>query len=286
MPRVPEFVPDGNLIGIPWRVALALQADGWVLRQDIIWYSPNKMPESVTNRCTKSHEHIFMLVKGSGYYFDALAIAETAKHGPLPRLRVNGQGVDETKALAGKQQAGNGELVNKRDVWIVPTHGYSGAHFASYSPRLIEPCITAGTSEHGACAACGMPWERVAVRVGGSTEESGGKYDTTLNNRNGIGSSTQRAAANRYTVGWRRPCGCLTDEVVPCTVLDPFVGSGTTVATALSLGRRGIGIDLSETYLKDCAIPRIETAASGGASRRPTVPVRGAAPPAPRRMRG
>lgn len=108
-----------DLIGIPWRVAFALQADGWYLRQDIIWHKPNPMPESVEDRCTKAHEYIFMLSKKSHYYYDHVAIKEDA--------------VGET-----------GDKKNKRSVWTVNTKGYKGAHFAVYPKKLIEPCILAG----------------------------------------------------------------------------------------------------------------------------------------------
>jgi len=108
-----------DLVGIPWRVAFALQADGWYLRQDIIWHKPNPMPESVQDRCTKSHEYIFLLRKSAKYYYDNEAI----KYGP--------------------------ENSNKRSVWSIPVASYSEAHFATYPPELIKPCILAGCPEGG-----------------------------------------------------------------------------------------------------------------------------------------
>lgn len=268
----------GDDAGIPWRVALALQADGWVLRQDIIWYSPNKMPESVQNRCTKSHEHIFLLAKGEGYYFDAAAIQEPfadERNGNPGKYKgmlkslvtpqgthgagVTGSGWNEDKSATGK---------NKRDVWIVPTTGYPGAHFAVYSPRLITPCILAGTSEYGCCSTCGKPYKRMVVRIGGQVVDGGMEdrdrsFDWSRNGKPGSDSTLDGTVAKRETVGWRKACGCHTAEVVPCIILDPFVGSGTTVATALELGRAGVGIDLSETYLRENAIPRIEATLRG-----------------------
>jgi DNA modification methylase len=108
-----------DLIGIPWRLAFALQADGWYLRQDIIWHKPNPMPESMTDRCTKAHEYIFLLAKSERYYFDAAAIQEKA--------------------------VGDAEFRKRRSVWSVPTKPYKGAHFATFPPMLIEPCILAGS---------------------------------------------------------------------------------------------------------------------------------------------
>ncbi len=145
-----------DLIGIPWRVAFALQADGWYLRQDIIWHKPNPMPESVTDRCTKAHEYMFLLSKSERYYFDGEAIAElsvdpegsakryqSAFGGPKARAPVGDAGVDtRTRPQGMREFAGTR---NRRSVWTVPTVPYSGAHFATFPPALIEPCILAGS---------------------------------------------------------------------------------------------------------------------------------------------
>lgn len=141
-----------DLVGIPWRVAFALQADGWWLRQDIIWHKPNPMPESVTDRCTKAHEYLFMLTKSAKYYFDNEAIKEDAKWSSDKRA---GEG---RLTYDGKRQgqAGTGQesfvtIVdkrNRRSVWTIPTKPFRGAHFATFPPALIEPCILA-TSKHG-----------------------------------------------------------------------------------------------------------------------------------------
>ena len=170
-----------DLIGIPWRVAFALQEDGWYLRQDIIWSKPNPMPESVTDRCTKAHEYMFLLSKGPRYYFDAAAISEPMAASSVTRLaqdveaqagseRVPGKTNGAMKAVgkAGKNafrgqgsnragngaaanrdgralnEIGNGETRNKRSVWTVATQPFKEAHFATYPPELIEPCILAG----------------------------------------------------------------------------------------------------------------------------------------------
>lgn len=140
-----------DLIGIPWRVAFALQADGWYLRQDIIWHKPNPMPESVRDRCTKAHEYIFLLSKSQKYYFDNEAIAEPLAASTVARLAqpTLGQQVGSTRVPGKKngnmKAVGSGETRNRRSVWTVTTKPYKGAHFATFPPDLIEPCILAGS---------------------------------------------------------------------------------------------------------------------------------------------
>lgn len=264
--NVKSGVSSGNLVGIPWRVALALQADGWVLRQDIIWAKPSPMPESVTNRCTKSHEYMFMFTKGMRYYYDAVAIEEPTVVSTSP-----------TK--------------NKRDVWTVAAKSYHGAHFATYPPLLITPCILAGTSECGCCASCSTPYERITTVDRAESRVSGGGNGFGSRDPSAPEAGAQQTAnwaepVGKRTVGWRKVCGCQTDDVVPAVVLDPFVGSGTTVATSVQLGRVGIGIDLSEAYLQDHAIPHIEAAISSEkVVRESTVVVPPDVPPTPRRLR-
>jgi site-specific DNA-methyltransferase (adenine-specific) len=139
-----------DLIGIPWRVAFALQADGWYLRQDIIWHKPNPMPESVRDRCTKAHEYIFLLAKSERYHFDSEAIAEEAvQAGRVRQDRVGGEKyVEGVKHSDGAIFTGIATR-NKRSVWTVNTKPYSGAHFATFPPELIRPCIRAGAPVGG-----------------------------------------------------------------------------------------------------------------------------------------
>jgi site-specific DNA-methyltransferase (adenine-specific) len=146
----PDCKPK-DLIGIPWRVAFALQADGWYLRQDIIWHKPNPMPESVQDRCTKAHEYIFLLSKSPRYYFDAASIEEDAKWERWGNQTENKKHVGTAGHLGGKTIA---ELPirdkkNRRSVWTVATKPFKGAHFATFPPGLIEPCILAGCPEGG-----------------------------------------------------------------------------------------------------------------------------------------
>jgi DNA modification methylase len=135
-----------DLIGIPWRVAFALQEAGWYLRQDIIWHKPNPMPESVTDRCTKAHEYMFLLTKSERYYFDNEAIKEPA----LTPGKFNGSTCGKTGANGDRNDGGRGGIEgggtrNRRSVWTIATTPYSGAHFATFPPDLIEPCILAGS---------------------------------------------------------------------------------------------------------------------------------------------
>ena len=144
-----DILKPKDLVGIPWRVAFALQADGWYLRQDIIWHKPNPMPESVTDRCTKAHEYVFLLSKSARYYYDADAIKEPSVEPPREREKNNGESAVETKMRGHDCNCGNDGTRNKRSVWTVATHPYPEAHFATFPPELIKPCIKAGCPEQG-----------------------------------------------------------------------------------------------------------------------------------------
>jgi DNA modification methylase len=150
------IVPDGlkpkDLVGIPWRVAFALQADGWYLRQDIIWAKPNPMPESVTDRCTKSHEYIFLLSKSRSYYFDNKAIKEPAvSNVGNAKIRFGGNKYGDSNDPKHATKSGNvwkpSATRNKRDVWTINTKPFKGAHFAVMPEALVEPCVLAGSRE-------------------------------------------------------------------------------------------------------------------------------------------
>lgn len=153
--------PDGykykDMIGIPWLLAFALRDDGWYLRQDIIWQKPNAMPESVKDRCTKSHEYLFLLSKSERYYFDAAAIAEPAMQPEGDPKRSSGRFRQHKQAAIGQNKgktstlgANSGKKTrNRRDVWSINTKGFHGAHFAVFPEKLVEPCILAGCPEGG-----------------------------------------------------------------------------------------------------------------------------------------
>jgi site-specific DNA-methyltransferase (adenine-specific) len=144
-----------QLVGIPWRVAFALQADGWLLRQDIVWHKPNAMPESVRDRFTKAHEYLFMLTRSERYFFDGAAVREPAVsthpsgNGFKRGARLQYQNADGSARGNDKQWNGVGGLRNRRSVWTIPTRAFKDAHFATFPPDLIEPCILAGCPTDG-----------------------------------------------------------------------------------------------------------------------------------------
>ena len=260
---VPSGFKPKDLVGIPWRLAFALQADGWYLRSDIIWAKPNPMPESVTDRPTKSHEYMFLLSKQERYYFDADAIAEPStdreslegrrprKNHVLAQIDPNGEGRTRVGFLEGHaNQAGvTYPTRNARTVWSIPTESYVGAHFATFPRKLVEPCIKAGTSEKGCCPVCGAGWVR-DVELGDivPSGHNGTPRKGIVGNSNNFQSQGFIGRYERSTTGWRP--GCSHDAApVPAVVLDPFVGSGTSIVVANALGRRGIGLDLSREYL-------------------------------------
>ncbi len=262
---------EKDLCGIPWRVAFALQADGWWLRSDIIWAKPNPMPESVTDRPTKSHEYLFLLTKSASYFYDAEAIKEKATVGCLdsdfiPRSAKDLQATDgfgsATSASCNGRSGREITSRNKRSVWTVATAPYPEAHFATYPLDLIKPCIMAGTSAKGCCSKCGAPWDRMTGRecdprhVEPSSLDRFGTGETGVHRK--VGGQYQKWMEENpmKTLGWQPTCKCeykLNDWMqhfgsIPCTVLDPFAGSGTTGAVALELGRKAVLIELNPKY--------------------------------------
>lgn len=269
--NAPRLKPK-DLVGIPWRVAFALQADGWWLRSAIVWakgisflaeYSGSVMPESVRDRPTSAHEYVFLLSSSERYFYDADAVRETALHeGRVVSYDGSQKNTGhENRTYPG--QDGDREIVvsgrNLRDVWAINPKPFPEAHFAIFPPELVEPCIKAGTSETGACVDCGAPWERVVERDGVRTRGSA-RYAYRDDGQPLSGDNRfdpeNRASFNvgdkpitpRETVGWRSICDCNTEDTLPCTVLDPFCGAGTTGVVALRLGRSFVGIELNPEY--------------------------------------
>ena len=250
-----------DLIGVPWRVALALQADGWWLRQDVIWSKPNPMPESVRDRCTRSHEYLFILTKRGRYWWDQDAIREAAVFGENRASFFGGTNrVREANVATGGYTPSDRGLSrpltacrNKRSVWTIPTQAYPDAHFATFPEKLVEPCILASCPGK-CCAACGAGWERVVERSGRPPVRYGVRNtndDRNDNDRpNGPELAAWKAEHPDKTLGFEPTCKCGAAETVPGTVLDPFAGSGTAIAVAKRLGRQGIGIELSDEYCK------------------------------------
>ena len=275
-PNVPGLKPK-DLVGIPWRVAFAFQADGWYLRSDIIWSKPNPMPESVTDRPTKAHEYLFLLSRSPRYYYDAEAVREasvgTNAHDLTgPGYVAPGQtpqtGNRRSKKPDGwaTHEGGHGSFHrdgrevgepgtiragrNLRDVWTIATEPYPGAHFATFPQKLVEPCVKVGTSERGVCPECGAPWRREtrATYDAQGRTTNGPRSAERKHQEHGTAGFGQRLVKSTETTGWQPGCAHGT-EPVPATVLDPFAGSGTTGLVANRLGRRAVLIDLSMDYL-------------------------------------
>jgi len=211
---------------------------------------PNPMPESVTDRCTKAHEYVFLLTKSERYFYDAEAVKEVS----TGRTDVGQiQGRIGKSGFVARPDAGERFTRNRRSVWTVATHPYSGAHFATFPPDLIKPMVLAGTSERGCCPKCGTPWERVVERISGVPNPSAA--DQRIQAAGGaLNGGTQKSTirstiGQSRTTGWRPGCEC-GGEPVPCTVLDPFGGSGTTGEVAKNMFRKAVLIELNEQYLK------------------------------------
>ena len=262
-----------QLLGIPWMVAKALQADGWYLRQAIIWAKKNCMPESVNDRPTASHEYIFLLSKSQRYYYDAEAVKEASGdwhnsdfhdgknaevHPSVGKNRPSRKSGNKERKLGSSDRTNDhlgssvpweGNTRNLRSVWHMATQPYPEAHFATFPSALPEICIKAGTSENGVCSACGAPWQRVVEKnstwpdrkLKGEKMRAGSSNNTP---------NLQNMISPVVTTGWLPTCAC-NAPVIPAIVLDPFAGSGTTNATSENLGRRSIAIETKGEY---CAL--------------------------------
>ena len=242
-----------DLVGIPWMVAFALRADGWYLRADIIWHKPNPMPESVTDRPTKSHEYIFLLSKSKKYYYDAEAIKEESCVSdkwkePDKKYLSKTDGNGETSLKKGFNRMGKiGETRNKRSVWTVTTKPFKKAHFATFPTKLIEPCILAGCPAK-CCHECGSPWERVVERTTSTPGQKKGylRDCTGRNDGDRAGSFTDMQSK---TIGFTPTCKCNVGTTHGI-VLDPFMGAGTVAYVAKENNRNYIGCELNPEYIK------------------------------------
>ena len=256
-----------NLCMIPARLALALQGDGWYLRQDIAWIKKSPMPESVQDRFTSSWEHVWLLTKQPRYFFDLDAVAE-------PSTGFHGSSFTSAYDQVTKPGLGTGERTehptrHMRNVWILGPEPYNGvshgaeksSHYAIFPQALVERCIKAGTSQYGVCPHCAAPYRRIVDRqrlldghipVSGTFARPDEPFRIPPNGKGHYRYTTQTTQQ-----GWAPGCQCAAGAPVPAIVLDPFVGSGTTLLVARALGRHGIGCDLSWPYLHDQARTRL-----------------------------
>jgi DNA modification methylase len=273
-----------DLLMIPAQVALALRADGWFLRADIIWHKPNPMPESVRDRPTSAHEHVFLLTKSARYFYDADAIKEAPSEGSadayraaLENPRADREYQHDSGSRMGKRSANRAwadpetlkrmlEGRNARNVWTIATQPYSGAHFATMPPDLAERCIKAGSSEKGQCPHCGSPWARVTEkgqvsrewqrRCGG--DENGEYHGQSTKGHAAAGVQDASAVKARIlagmaptvTTGWAPSCACPAHQPVQQRILDPFGGAGTTGLVADRLNRSATLCELNPEYAR------------------------------------
>lgn len=255
----------GNLLGIPWRVAFALQSDGWTLRDACVWHKPNPMPESVAGtrwegdtlrrgswRHTSAHEMVFMLTNGMGYFCDQEAVREankpeTERHAARYGGTLNVTHIDKSRNdKASIDYFSPTSDRNPRNVWSITTRPYSGAHFATMPPDLAERCIKVATSATGVCPACGSQWAPVVER---QTATSSQRPGYTAGSGRKDGTRPGAYVDHRTTVLDHRPtCDCPPADPIPATVLDPFGGAGTTALVADRLGRDAILCELNADY--------------------------------------
>lgn len=315
-----------DLIGVPWTFALAMRADGWYLRRDIIWAKRNSMPESVqgvrwekhrikltghqrkvgysnstegrpqsdsaewsecpgckkcdvngglilrhgAGRCTSSFEYIFMFSKTMDYWYDSIAVQEPCESGPSDikkmvekKDRIGGRAksledklnaANSTTHIGNKRGVGDPAGRNRRSVWTLVGSASNDDHYAAFPIDVPAIPIMASTSEYGHCAECGAGYARIVQKITADGRGSGNKERVIAANgerdrlNTHMGSGIPWQPEDTRTLGWKRTCGCETNEIVPATVLDPFLGRGTSGIAAIRLGRNFVGCELNPKY--------------------------------------
>ncbi len=247
-----------DLIGQPWMLAFALRDRvGFYLRQEIIWHKRSVTPESTRDRPTRAHEQLFLLAKSERYFYDYEAVREDAV---TPAGTRAGKGSARRAAEAGVNARPPEYAIytgrrNKRSVWTLGPERSPVEHFATFPTKLVEPCVLAGTSARGACAACGAPWRRVLSKASGGA--IGASWLPHSAERDAARGNSKTESSEGYTpgktIGWEPTCECVGPDggrpaTVPCVVLDPFSGTATTGVVALRHGRSYVGVELSPKY--------------------------------------
>jgi len=256
-----SYAPDGkrgfkprDLMGLPWRVAFALQKEGWYLRAAAPWIKRTCMPENVQSRPTVAHEMVFLLSGSDRYFYDKEAVQKTGRN-----RRSSDWFLESIQDILDGGQA----MLVDDDGMPLSFHanpkGFKGAHFACFPPKLVEPCLLAGTSQHGVCPQCGSPWKRLiefgeVLSTGGS---STGARASNMGQVSVLDQNPEKGAYNtgnmvqreHITTGWEPTCECGGEERGRPLVLDPFSGSATTGQVAMSLGCDYVGLDLQAEYL-------------------------------------
>lgn len=267
-------VPPKNLMLMPYRFALAMQARGWIVRSQIVWAKTSAMPESVRDRPTSAWEPIWLFSKGQRYYYDAEAVRQPNTEGSMANARYSRQSRNSPAERRDGYGGGNDSVgvsyaamlnpagANLRNVWALSPSPTPEAHFATFPPEIPRRAILAGTSERGACPACGAGWVRVVEREKGREIEapklsalaqtgvsSNGTGGSTLGiGGRGNGGAWEEHGSKSVTTGWSPGCSCDAGPPVPQVVLDPFGGSGTTGLVADRLGRDAILVELNAEY--------------------------------------
>lgn len=273
----PRGYKPKDLVGIPWMVALALRADGWWLRADIVWRKTNPQPESVDDRPTRAHEYVFLLAKSERYFYDAFPIRE-----PHRDVRSAKTGSSALRGQATLRPLGREESAerwyhpdgrNARSVWDVPTHPSGVGHYAVFPEELVKRCILAGSSE-SCCAGCGASRQRVVesqrLRDGEPVQLPPARNawpEARVHPRHTEGIGHNRIFTAKRHVRWVPSCSCGALDT-PTVVLDPFGGSGTVGRVATRLGRRALLIELHPEYVElaraRCAQQGLFTVRGGG----------------------
>jgi DNA modification methylase len=245
-----DVIKRKDLIGMPWRLAFALQESGWYLRCDVVWKKENPMPDGAKDRPTRGHEYIFLFTKSEKYFYDYYGVLEDTKDHPDGEQGF-GANVQEGTFRQDKDRSFQhfGKR-NPRSVWETSVANFKGGHYATFPEKLINTCVKAGTSEKGCCVECGTPWarkfEKEQIKIEREIDCKGFEFNNMFKEMG------QKEESKLYLVekGWEKKCTCDTDETKPCIVLDPFSGMATTGLVAFKFDQHYLGIELNEKYLE------------------------------------